>query len=292
MSTKDRVSHKKIKNPGILFELLTRQLTTDIMSGKENSTAQKLIESYFKNNTALGKEYVLYQALLKYKYDADKAEDYLNEVIKAHEKINKSELSKSKYNLVKEIKNNYDSDSFFSPKIDDYKVLASIYKLFKSKYESVLPNDIIDSKYTIIEHITQKKQLPVTQPENEVLEEYKRQTKDLQMLTYKMMIDRFNDKYKNLNEPQKNLIKEYINNISSENSLYNYITEQIPGIKRQLSDFNSKVVDKAVTIKINEILKQINLIKECDELNDNHVVAMLNVLELIKELNIAVKGEK
>ena len=288
-----KVVHKKIKNTGIIFELLTRQLTTDIMTGKNNSIAERLIEMYFKSNSVLGKEYLLYQALMKYKYeDASRAEDYLNEVIKSHGQLNKSDLKKSKYNLIKEIRDNYDADSFFSPKIDDYKVLASIYKLFKSKSEpdSVMPHDVIDSKYSIIEHISKKK-FDVQDPvESDAVTEYKKQTKDLRMLTYKMMVDKFNDKYKNLNSDQKNLIKEYINNISSEDSLHVYINSQLPKINNKLKYLSEKITNKPVTIKINEVLKQVNLLSESENLDDCHVVALLNVYELIKELNITIQN--
>jgi hypothetical protein len=288
-----KVKHNKIKNTGILFELLVRQLTSDVMNGVKNSVAQRLIESYFKSNSELGKEYLLYQALMKYKYsDPIKAEDYLYEVLTAHSQLNKTELKKAKYNLIKEIKNNYDFDKFFAPKINDYKIMASIYKIFKSKSdnESMMPNDIIDSKYTIIEHITKKSVAEQKQEDDDVLSEYKKQTKDLRMLTYKMMIDRFNEKYKNLNLEQKNLIKEYINNISSENSLYKYISQQLPKIKSDLKSLNERIINKAVVIKINEIIKQVDLLNENTELNDNHIVAMLNVYELIKELNITVEN--
>jgi hypothetical protein len=153
-----------------------------------------------------------------------------------------------------------------------------------------MPNDIIDSKYTIIEHITKKSVAEQKQEDDDVLSEYKKQTKDLRMLTYKMMIDRFNEKYKNLNLEQKNLIKEYINNISSENSLYKYISQQLPKIKSDLKSLNERIINKAVVIKINEIIKQVDLLNENTELNDNHIVAMLNVYELIKELNITVEN--
>ena len=151
-----KVKHNKIKNTGILFELLTRRLTSDIITGIEDSIAQKLIERYFKNTAELGKEYVLYQALIKQRFaDKDKAEDFLTEVVGAHKKLRWNEIKKSKYSLIKEIKDNFDVDDFFKPKLENYKLLASIYKTFQSKSlnETISPTDIVNSKFTIIENI-------------------------------------------------------------------------------------------------------------------------------------------
>jgi hypothetical protein len=286
LANKNKIVHKKIKNTGILFELLTRQLTTDIINGKENSIAQKLIETHFKNTSALGKEYVLYQALLKYKFDSeDKAKDFISEVSHAYSQLNQSDLKKEKYNLIKEIKNNYDTSDFFKPKIAEYKVLASIYKIFKAKIDSVSvqPHEIVESKYTIMENII-KKPFVKSEAVTESMQEFEKQSKDLRLLSYKIMIDRFNEKYNGLDSSQKNLIKEYINNISQANSLHKYLISQIPIVETELSQLEKIIVDKSVVIKLNEIVNQVNALKSIRVLNDDHIIAMLNVYELIKEL--------
>ena len=281
------VKHNKIKNAGILFELLTRKLTSDIISGVENSIAQRLIERYFKNTAELGKEYVLYQALIKQKFDdKDQANDFLMEVIDAHKKLRNNEIKKSKYSLIKEIKESFDLDDFFRPKIENYKLLASIYKIFQAKSlnENVSPEFIVKSKFTIIENIlghTNKKSIP----EDELITEYTKEDEDIRLLTYKILVEKFNEKYSGLAVEQKTLIKEYINNISSANSLTSYIQGELPVIQKQLSIRIKKIDDEVMKIKLNEVINQLELMKEIRIYKDNHVMAVLNSYELIKEID-------
>lgn len=283
-----KVKHTKIKNTGILFELLTRRLTSDIINGEENSVAQRLIEKYFRNTAELGKEYVLYQALIKQKFDdKEKAEDFLNEVVDAHKKLKSNEIKRSKYSLLKEISESFDMNDFFRPKIENYKLFASIYKILQSKSlnESVSPEDIVNSKFTIIDNILGKYAQQNTDQSDDVITDYSAQDEDLRLLTYKILVEKFNEKYSSLDTQQKFLIKEYINNISSVNSLTAYIRHEIPVIQKQLNERVKKVGDKVVKIKIGEVINQLELMKEIKLYDDNHVMAILNSYELVKELS-------
>lgn len=287
-----KVKHNKIKNTGILFELLTRRLTTDIINGAENSPAQRLIEKYFRNTTELGKEYVLYQALIKQRFDIkEKAEDFLNEVIDAHKKLKINEIKRSKYSLLKEIGDEFDLNDFFRPKLENYKLFASIYKIFQSKSlnENVNPEDIVNSKFTIIDNILDKMQPTEAHPEDTIINEYSEQDEDLRLLTYKILVEKFNEKYSSLDTQQKILIKEYINNISSVNSLTSYIKTEIPVIQKQLTERVKKIDDRVMKIKIGEVINQLELMKEIKLYDDNHVMAILNSYELIKELSGEIK---
>ncbi len=283
------IKHNKIKNTGIIFELLTRRLTSDIINGIETSQAQRLIEKYFKNTSELGKEYVLYQALIKQRFDIkDKAEDFLNEVIAAHKKLKFNEIKRSKYSLLREIGEEFELDDFFKPKIENYKLFASIYKIFQSKSlnEDLNPEDIVNSKFTIIDNILNKTQ-PTEQQEDAIINKYTEQDEDLRLLAYKILVEKFNEKYSVLNTSQKILIKEYINNISSVNSLTSYIKKEIPIIQKQLIEQIKINHDKVMKIKLNEVINQLELMKDIKIYDDNHVMAVLNSYELIKEL----KGE-
>ena len=46
-----KAKHSKFKNTGILFELLTRQITADIIGGKDESAAKQILFKYFSENT-------------------------------------------------------------------------------------------------------------------------------------------------------------------------------------------------------------------------------------------------
>lgn len=292
-----KIKHNKIKNSGILFELLTRQLTADIIIGVEKSKAHELIEKYFSKDTELVKEYLLYNTILRYKTpDKDKAKDFISEVLKSKKSnIDEKKLNREKYNLVKEIKESYDEDGFFNNKINNYKLYASIYKLFKHnelEYKDS-PGTITESKYNIIDNICNVTPANTDVESDEVLEEYKKQNQDLRLLAYKVMVDKFNNKYStNLNENQSKLLKEYINNISSSKSLNNFMEKEIPIITDKLKKGILGIKSKAINIKVNEVCKQLDKINDNKIIEENHVYAVMNSYELIEKLKKIKNEEK
>ena len=128
------IKHHKLKYTGILFELLLRQITADILNEGVNSPAVKLLKKYFKNSAPLGKELQLYQMLVKETYSSEsKANHFLDVVVSARKKITNSSLRRSKYNLIKELKDLYPVEDFFKSRIKNYKIYASVYKLFEAE---------------------------------------------------------------------------------------------------------------------------------------------------------------
>ena len=281
-----KVKHSKIKNTGILFELLTRQLTVDVIDGVDQTKTVKLIKEHFGNNTALGKELQLYQVLQTEKYSsADKAHRLIDAVITSSQKIKNSDLRREKYNLIKLIKENYKIEDFFNARIPNYRMLASIYKLFlvESSPSIFDPKGSVESRFTILENITSKKVTP-EQKESKVIQEFEKSEKDLRLLSYQIMVDRFNSKYKNLNSMQRNLLKEFINNISNTNSLREFINNEVLKIRKIINKFLPKIDDKITSIKITEAVKQLDNLTKGRIVRDNQVVALMRYYEIIKEL--------
>jgi len=281
-----RVKHSKIKNTGILFELLSRQITVDVMNDNGKSKAVEMLKKFFNEKTELGKENQLYQALLKENYNSTrKAEKLVDAVIRAREKLQNKKLRTEKYNLIKEIKKNYIVEDFFRARIPNYKVYASIYKTFLSETTPVFdPADEVDSTFTIIEHITRNKVKP-RDTDSKVISEFKKEDKDLRLLSYQLMVDTFNSKYKNLNSMQRNLLKQYVNNISNTNLLREFVDSEVVKIKKILFKFLPMVTDKVTKIKLTEAIKQTDTLSKGKIVKDKQVVALMRYYELIKELH-------
>ena len=226
-----KMKHNKIKNTGILFELLTRQITVDLMES-DSSKAVDIVKKYFKNGTQLGKEYELYKILTETKYSTEsRAEALIDAVMGSRKKLNNSTIKREKYNLIKEIRDCYAEKDFFNTKINNYKVLASIYNLFQHKEQTIAPDKYVATKYTIVENITADSKSSKT---NKTYDYLKKQEKDLRMLAYATLVEKFNKKYSNLTEKQKTLIKEYINNISNTNKLREYVDSEVEEVKDTL----------------------------------------------------------
>lgn len=279
-----KFKHSKYKNTGILFELLVRQITSDTLSGK-NSPATEIIKKYFVKSE-LSKEYKLYEILFsKVGLTEGKADITINAILETSKKLNKSSLKREKYNLINEIKKHYNLDEFFKTKLPHYKVQASLYLLMEIYNNNKLsnPSIIIDHKVTLLEHLTSKS-IDKNQVKDNLIEEFKSYDKDLRILTYKIILEKFNGKYDSLNTNQKLVLKEFIESVDSNPALKEFYNSKINEIKSTLTKLNKSVKDAAVQIKLKET---INILTEADKnskINDNHLINLLQYYSLVEEL--------
>ena len=274
-----KVKHSKYKNTGILFELLTRQLTSDTIAGNQPK-ALSFLKKHFNKKTELLKEYKIYHTLATQKYNKDsKASMLIDTLLEAHGKLNKGQLRREKYNLIKEIRDTYNVNDFFKAQITDYKVMASIFNLLENT--NATPLSIVDSKVTILEHITRKQ---TSSKKDVVLENFNNQDKDTRLLTYKVLLEKFNNKYSGLQDNQKTLLKEYVNSVTNSPSLKSYINQEIKTVKQSLTKYSQKVEDKAVAIKLTETKGMIKTLCKKTSVNDDNVINLLNYYELVNEL--------
>jgi len=205
--------------------------------------------------------------------------------VKARQKLQNKKLRTEKYNLIKEIKKNYVVEDFFRARIPNYKVYASIYKKFIVETTQIFnPTEEVESTFSIVEHITRNKTKSKS-VESGVINEFKNEDKDVRLMSYQLMVDNFNGRYKKLNSMQRNLLKEYINNISNTNSLREFINGEVKKVKQILSKILPKVDDDITKIKLSEAINQVDTIKKGKIVKDKQVVSLMRYYELIKELH-------
>jgi hypothetical protein len=280
-----KLKHSKYKNTGILFELLVRQITADTLKGVD-SPAIDILKSYFVK-TSLGKEYKLYESILKSKVLTNpQASLTISTLLESSTKLNRKAIKKQKYNLIKEIKNHYSLESFFGSKISNYKEIAAIYTLVESYHSEKLNLDQINaSKIILLEHLTKTKIDENVNPT--VLDEFSGYDKDVRTLTYKVLLEKFNDKYNFLSDEQKDVLKEYINSVDSTPDLREFYNNKIKSLKYTLSEQNKNIKDKTTQIKINEVSKFLVELEKTDKVNDDNLVDLLRFYELIQEIKVA-----
>ena len=281
-----KIKHSKYKNTGILFEMLVRQIAADTMHGQKTK-ALPILKRHFKSGTELGKELQLYRTIQEEEFKTEtSAQKFLQACISARKSLNESALRRQKYNLIKEINDSFIVENFFKSRVSNYTMLASIFKLFE--YAEVdNPAQIVRSKSTLVEHILRNALLnPIKVKKGNVIkEQYSVQEKDVRLLSYKMLIDKFNNKYNGLNERQKNVLREYINNVSNTVSLKEFIQKEIPVIQKALTRASARVGSKIIKIKLQEVNNMISEIGNTSTIKDKHVLTILKYHELIKELN-------
>jgi hypothetical protein len=278
------IKHSKYKNTGILFELLVRQATSDLMSNID-SKAVKIFKKYF-TNTELGKEYNLYNTVLNSpKLNETKAEMMVNTIVEQAKKLDREKLDKEKYNLIKEIKKHYDLDNFFKAKIETYKIHASIYTLIETQLSKEFSDtkQLITNKLALLEHIT-KESLTERKVASKVVEEFMKEDKEIRVLAYKILVEKFNEKYSTLSKEQRDLLKEYINNISDTKKLKTYLNTRLLEVKTEIIGFKETTKDKVLQIKLNEVLNFIKPIAVNESIKDEVLIGLMQYYQLISEL--------
>ena len=278
-----KLKHSKYKNTGILFELLVRQVTNDTLQGIDNSPAIEVLREFFKKNTSLKKELGFYQALQNQKFKTEsKANAFIDAVLKEHQKLSQSIIKTQKYNLIKEIKNRYDVEAFFSQRINNYTSNASIFMMM----EGSTPSKLMKFRYNIVESITGKKKSKL----NESHSIYQEQDKDIRLLSYKILIEKFNEKWgDNLSLKQRNLLKEYINNISNTTKLKDYLLSEVTKTTNVLNKLSTKIIDPIVKIKLLEVSAQIKNIDLDKNIKDKYIISLMRTYDLIKEVKNVIK---
>jgi hypothetical protein len=275
--------HSKYKNTGILFELLVRQVTNDTLQGMDTSPAITILREFFKKNTSLKRELGLYQTIQNEKFKTEsRANTFLDAVIKEHGKLSKSIVKKQKYNLIKEIKKSYNLESFFSQRVNNYTANASIYCLF----EGTTPIKTMKYRGALVEGIVEQK----TKKSADTLSMYQKQDKDVRLLSQKILIEKFNNKWgKNLSVKQKGLLKEYIHNISNTTKLRDYLVEEITKSTKILDGLAKKVEDSVVKIKLQEVSSQMRAMKIDNNIKDKYVISLMRTYDLIQEVKNVIK---
>ena len=281
------IKHSKYKNTGILFELLVRQVTADTLNGGQ-SPALNIIKKFFVKSE-LGRELKLYETLTKSKkLNESRSNLLIQTLLESANKLNRKTLKREKYNLINEIKKHYNLDEFFKTQLPNYKTQAAFYTLTETQQSSELisPDQIVSNKYTILEHLTLG---PVDQEKvkDEVLQEFQTYDKDIRMLTYKILLEKFNGKYSDLYESQKEVLKEFITSVDSTPKLRTFYNNRIEMLKEELTKISKNITDKAVQIKLQEVLPLIVEIEKNQPIKNENIVDLLQYCELVEELKAA-----
>ena len=280
-----KIKHSKFRNTGLIYELLVKQVAADTLNN-EDSAAIPILKKFFSKKSALTKELNLYEVISRNtSISQSKAEAVLSTITEVSRRLNYKSLKKQKYNLISEIKEHYNVDEFFAMPVRDYKSYAALYCLLEAQnnFDLVDPQYLIDNKTTILEHLTSQKQNKA-KVKDTIIEEYSKFDKDLKLLTFKILLEKFNDKYKNLLPEQKYILKEFITSVDSNKRLAKLVNLQVENVRNLLDQLVLEVKDDVVKIKLHEVIKNIKPLKNTQKVTDVHLINLMQYYELIKEL--------
>lgn len=294
--TMKQLKHKKYRNTGLIWEMLTRQITSDILEGKNKSGAKKILREHFQGDTEISKELELYKLLMNETFQREEqAKDFLQEVVETRKNLDLDQLQEEKYDIIGDIKEKYPLKEFFKSRVNNYRELASVYKVFKALTEDVEyePDDVVRSKYTIVEHVTKEDVDRNGGAQNELLEDFKQESRDLRLLAQKVMIEKFNNKYGELLPEQKEVLRGYINNISNTNNLREEINNRAEKVKSDLKSLRNKIDEQVIDIKVKKAANLIDEIKsEGGPVRDNEISNLLMYYQLREDIKQALKKKQ
>ena len=281
-----RIKHSKFRNTGLIFELLVKQIAVDTLNNKD-SAAVKIMRENFTGKSILGKEYKLYEFITKNKgVKQSKAEAIVSTIIEVSRRLSQPALKQAKYKLIADIKEAYNIEEFFGMQVRDYKALAALYCLMEAQNNAdiVNPQMLVNNKTTILEHLTKEPQSEENVKDT-LIEEYSKYDKDLRLLTMKMLLERFNETYKDLLPEQKRVLKEFITSANSNRRLLTVVNEEMEKLAGTIAKLANKVNNEVVKIKLDEISKSIKPLTAKDKITDAHLVNLMQYYDLVNELS-------
>ncbi len=279
-----KLKHSKCKNTLFLHTVLIQQAVRDVMQSKKpNSNAYKIFNKYFNKNSLLHQQYKLYKTLYTppsvIDGNSQRAKEYVQTVIKSYNKLDKNKITMLKYNLIKQIKQHYDIDVMFQMDVDDYKIYASINKLFESQSYQYQPVGVIQNKYLVVQNVATRTKKNQIQQDKEI----KKQT---QKQSLEQAVQQFNDKYSMvLNESQKRLVKIYIGGISDSKGLLQSVQKQIDKINTRIDNVLAKSSkNQVLKIKLKQIQNQLSKVKSKKVIKESTIIGLLQIHQLFKEM--------
>lgn len=280
-----RIKHSKYKNTGLIFELLVKQITADTLTGKD-SPAVEVLKKYYTGKGPMAREFKLYEFVTKNRYiSQNKAEAIISSITEVSRKLDRKALKSQKYSLIAELKEHYDLDEFFGIQVPEYKPLAAVYCLLEAHNtgEVIEPKSLVGNKMTILEYLTANPQSEEEVKDN-IIEEFSKYSKDLRLLAFKILLEKFNDKYKDLLPEQKRILREFITSVDSTARLRNLVNEELSNIRKKVVTLSEQVQDRILKIKIQTISKDIKPLGKADRVDDSHLTSLMQYYDLVNEL--------
>ena len=276
------LKHSKYKNTGLIFELLVRQITSDTIEGND-SLAIPILKRFFSKNTELYKEYTLYSALMKEKFKTEtKSNMFLESILKSRKTINAERVNKEKYALIKALKESFDLDIFFKTQIPSYKLLASVYKIFEYQDEDN-PLEIVKARASILDHVMNPNSTLIEDTRNGLEQSFVYESKDIRILAYKILVEKFNEKYGGLHESQKETLRHYILSKSNSMDLKEFFINEINRIENSITEAMPSA-DKVIQIKLSEVLSLFENLRNQRSVKDADILKLLKLQDLEAEL--------
>ena len=127
-------------------------------------------------------------------------------------------------------------------------------------------DQLVDNKVTLLEYLT-KEEVKAKEVESDILKEFKKQSPEMRSLAYRILLEKFNEKYSELSIDQKRVLKEFIESENSGVKLREFYNSKINELRDILKEEISKVDNDVIKIKLDEVKKYLVEIKKTDKVS-------------------------
>tara|TARA_R110002020_G_scaffold317776_1_gene533454 strand:+ start:331 stop:1143 length:813 start_codon:yes stop_codon:yes gene_type:complete len=266
------MKHNKKRNTAFIYETLSRELTKAIVdkNNERKSLVLSIIKEGFTPNSPLTAELSLYKVLLETeRAEAPMAERILQETKFAHSQIDNTTVFDAQSRVIATINKNL-GKQVWSNFVPNFKSLASVNAIFNTK----MP---VKTKVLFEQQIIDKMTANNNLAENQNL-------KTIDNLTYHSFIKKFNSKYSNLLQEQKDLLNRYITSFADDGlELRVYLNEELTRLKTLVEEAKKSTEEIMVTQKLEGVREYLEEFRK-REFTDADLNKVLKTQELVKEL--------
>jgi len=202
--------HNKKRNVGLIHEQLVRHASEKIVDGYKNQakTAIKILNKHFGEQSALQKEFRLFNALVHTRVPSrELARQIISESKRACRDHSATKLRREKSLLIRDINHQVDEENFYKRKVTEYKIFATVQALLNEwrGADRLAPDEIV--KY---EKVLENWLVSDNEPEK------LHTNRNANPLTLQIMLEKFNKKYRSmLNMQQTELLESRLSDDSA-----------------------------------------------------------------------------
>jgi len=257
----------------------------DILNGKTGQVPKRLIKKFFNETTELGKELSLYNMLVETRVtDSEKADYIIDATSQMRKQLDNDKILVEKYKLIKEITNQYDLKDFFNIKLNNYKLFASIYKLFEYDINTTSPAELITSRFFLKETLLSENE--DHKLEKKYLKDFLNEDSDIRHLVYSSLVKDLNENYASkLSPKQLNILNLYMKLNTNEVVFKDKINTEIDYLIKETLSKLKYITDDVLKIKINTVVRSTEKIKNVKILNENHIITVMRFYDFLSSLN-------
>ena len=277
-----KTSHNKKRNIGLVYELLLRSISSALVEGNQEraNISIDIMKKRFAPETEIFSEFRIFNAIMNTNItDTSVAAGILTEAKNAIKSIDYKNLYFEKSKLISEINKTIQDPNFYKRRVPNYRELATVGMVinqWRQGDKSNLSQQVINEQRLIEFMLTDK-------TSNQNIEEMTDSRAD--NLVVKIMTEKINESYKDLNNEQKHILGQYA--VYSSNNDNESLSAFLKTIKenslKSLGSLKETTDNTILLSKVDKVIENVKCLAESN-ITDSDLAKYLKVSELKSQI--------